>query len=338
MMGATSGKVAGGKEDGIVTRPARVQPWRLFSVGLLICRCAGAETQSLEDAWWTGPILAAGAGTLSPGHFLIEPYLFDAMTYGRFDDDGERHSVADSHSYGSLTYLLYGLTDRWTVGLIPTFGFNKSAGGESSGVQAGDLTLQAQFRLTQFSPGAHVPTTSLVVQQSLPTGKHDRLGDRPADGLGSGAYATTVAWYSQYYFWLPNGRILRTRLNATRTFAKDADVDGISVYGTQQDFHGRARPGDSYSITSAWEYSMTRNWVLACDILYQRDDSTRVRGSIANVDFRQDSGSSRRVAVAPAIEFNWNARVGVIVGARWYLAGRNATASITPVAAVNIVY
>ena len=31
--------------------------------------------QSLSDAWWTGPIAAAGADTLPPGHVLFEPYF-----------------------------------------------------------------------------------------------------------------------------------------------------------------------------------------------------------------------------------------------------------------------
>jgi hypothetical protein len=321
--------------------------WRqLCGVLFLACSTAAAdsvERQSMADAWWTGPIIAAGAGTLPQGHFLVEPYVYDAIAYGRYDTDGNRRSIADAHSYGSLTYLLYGLADRLTVGLIPTFGFNKSASGESSGIEVGDLTLQAQYRLTQFAPGNWLPTTSVVVQQSLPTGKYDRLGEHPADGLGSGATATTIALYSQYYLWLSNGRILRTRLNVSRTFAGDTGVDGVSVYGTPGGFHGRARPGDSYSITSSWEYSATRNWVAALDVLYQRDGSTRVRGSIVGsspqpADFRQDSGSSHRLGLAPAVEFNWNEHVGVIVGARWFGAGRNTTASITPVAAINIVY
>ena len=36
--------------------------------------------QSLDDAWWTGPMLAASANTVPKGHFLIEPYLDDVTT------------------------------------------------------------------------------------------------------------------------------------------------------------------------------------------------------------------------------------------------------------------
>lgn len=307
---------------------------------------SAVDRQSLEDAWWTGPILAASAATLPQGHFLVEPYVYDVITTDRFDSDGKRHDVEDVNSFGSLTYINYGLTDRVTVGVIPTFGFNDVPGSaDSSGIGLGDVSVQAQYRLTQFREGGWVPTTSLVVQQALPTGKHDRLGDRPSDGLGSGAYVTTLAWYSMHYLWMPNGRILRTRFNVSRSFADDAAVSDVSVYGTPEGFRGHARPGDSWLINSSWEYSATRNWVLALDLVYQHNESTSVHGSIpdtanpaARIDFRADSGSSWQFGLVPAIEYNFTSTVGVIVGARWFAAGRNASASITPVAAINMVF
>jgi hypothetical protein len=301
---------------------------------------AAAERQSLDDAWWTGPILAASASTLPQGHFLVEPYLFDVISQGRYDENGDRHgAAADNHTLGSLTYLLYGLVDSVSVGLIPRFGFNDlGIGKDSSGVLVGDLTLQAQYRLTQFREGSPIPTISLVLQETLPTGKHDRLGDRPADGFGSGAYSTTLAGYFQHYFWMPNGRILRARLNASQTWSGDASVVDVSVYGTEAGFRGHAEPGDSFTINVAGEYSLTRNWVLALDVVYQHDANTRVVGRQFETDVVENSGSGWLLGVAPAIEYNLSSRVGVIFGARWFPAGSNANASITPVVAINMVY
>lgn len=304
-----------------------------------------SDRQSLDDAWFTGPIIAASANTLPRGRFLVEPYVYDAISYARYDDDGERRDAPNTHSYGSLTYVLYGLTDDVSVGVIPRFGFNDARNGrDSSGVRLGDVSLQAQYRFAQFREGGLTPTMSLVLQHTLPTGKHDRLGTRPSDGMGGGAHSTTIALYSQHYFWTPNGRILRARANFSQTFSQNADVADVSVYGTSEGFRGRVEPGDSFALNLAAEYSVTRNWVLAFDVLYQRDARTRLRGrtpdlasgSTAQVD--QVFGPSTRIAIAPAVEYNFTSRVGVIVGARWFLAGRNADASITPVAAINMVY
>ena len=67
----------------------------------------------LPDAWWTGPIAASSAETLPHNHILFEPYVFDVRGNG-------------SDYAGSLTYILYGVTDRLTVGAIPTFGSAKT--------------------------------------------------------------------------------------------------------------------------------------------------------------------------------------------------------------------
>jgi hypothetical protein len=290
--------------------------------------------------------LTASAATLPKGHFLIEPYVYDAITYGHYDDDGDERSAPRTHGFGSLTYINYGLTDRLTVGLIPTFGFNDVPGGaDTSGLRLGDWSVQAQYRLAEFREGSRIPTLSFIVIQSLPTGRYDELGDRPGDGLGTGAYRTTLGLFSQYYFWLPNGRILRSRFNVSHSFSDDVSVRDVSVYGTEEGFRGRAKPGKGFSISWAGEYSITRNWVLALDLVYEREESTRVRGDVPVVPgsdvrraFAANSGSSWRFGVVPAIEYNWSSRAGVIIGARWFAAGRNTSATITPVAAINLVY
>jgi hypothetical protein len=306
---------------------------------------AEVQRQSLDDAWWTGPIIAAGAGTLPQGRALVEPYLYDVIRYGRYDRDGGERSASRTHHYGSLTYILYGVTDRFTAGLIPTFGYNDVSGArDSSGIQVGDVSVQGQYRLSQFRQGSPVPTTSLVVQQTLPTGKYDRLGTDVNDGLGAGAYTTTLALYSQYYFWMPNGRILRSRFNASYAVSDDVDVEDVSVYGTSAGFRGVAHPGDVLTINSSWEYSITREWVFAMDFIYQHDASTRLTGSQMDTAagrterVHENFGSAWRFGVAPAIEYNFTSRIGVIAGARWFAAGSNTSATITPVVAINMVY
>jgi hypothetical protein len=290
--------------------------------------------QSRDEAWWTGPLLAASPGSLLPGHFLIEPYLFDEIPRGHYDNGGNRRPVPHANNFGSQSYILYGLSERVGIGLIPRFGFNDPSDGRgSSGVGIGDLTLQAQYGLTRYAEGGWIPSTAFVLQETLPTGKYDRLGDRPADGLGAGAYSTNLSLYSQYFFWMPNGRILRTRLDLSYSISGSASVHDVSVYGTSAGFNGRARPGNVALINAAWEYSVTRNWVLALDVLYEHDSNTHVAGA----DVQLNSGPGHTWSLAPAIEYNFNSRVGVIAGAKLTTSGRNATAVVIPVAAVNIV-
>jgi hypothetical protein len=288
--------------------------------------------QSLDDAWWTGPMLGPNATTLPRGHLLIEPYLYDVIS-------------AHSNGLGSLTYINYGLADRVTVGMIPTAGFNvASSGPSSSTVELGDLTLQGQYRLAKFHEGSWIPTTSVVLQETFPTGKYDRLGDRP-NGLGSGAYTTTLALYTQTYFWLPNGRILRMRFDASQAFSNDVDVEDVSVYGTAAGFRGQAKPGSSFLADSSWEYSVTRRWVLALDVTYRHNWNTRVTGYNADSNSGQNtsavqlnSGSSEVFAFAPAIEYSWKPNLGVLIGTRVIPASHNTNSTITPAVAINFVH
>ena len=295
--------------------------------------------QAREDAWWTGPMLAPSGATLPQGHALLEPYLYDVMSDGRFDGGGTHRGAPSEHDVGSLTYVLYGLTDRVTVGMIPRFAYNAPANApHSSGPGVGDLTLQAGYGLTRYQDGKLTPAIAVVLDETLPVGRYDRLG-RASDGFGAGAYTTGLSVYMQDYLWMPNGRILRVRLDLTYSVSSGVSVHDASVYGTPAGFSGRAYPGDSYSIDTAAEYSVTRNWVLALDLVYSHNDNTRVRGGLANgTDLSADSGSSYQVALAPAIEYNFSSRIGALLGVRLYPAGRNASSSVTPALALNMVF
>ncbi len=285
--------------------------------------------QQLGEAWWTGPMLANNASTLPRGHFLVEPYLYDEIS-------------PHTNGFGSLTYIEYGLVNRFTIGLIPTFGYNKSSDGlSSSGVGVGDVTVLAQYRLTQFHEHHKVPTISLMLQETFPSGKYDQLGARPSDGLGAGAYTTTLALNSQTYFWMPNGRILRMRLNATQSLSTYANVAGVSVYGTSSGFQGHAKPGASTFVDAAWEYSLTRNWVLALDATYRHTANTRITGqdpAQSPPNIQLNSGSSDAVGFAPALEYNWKPTIGVLVGTRIIALGHNTPTTITPAVAINYVH
>lgn len=282
--------------------------------------------QSLEDAWWTGPMMANSAAALPQGHALIEPYLYD---------------VHSSHvdGFGSLTYMEYGITDRLMVGAIPTFGYNRVADGpNSSGIEAGDPSVLAQYSLTSFREGSHVPAMALMLQETLPTGRYDRLNHPLADAQGSGAYTTTLQLNTQNYFWMPNGHILRMRFNIGGSFSRRTHVDDISVYGTPAGFRGSATPGHAFNVNAAWEYSMAQRWVLAFDLAYHYAKGAHVDGVIDAMHLAYRLRSSAYFGFAPAVEYNWRSNLGVLVGVRIFTGGHNSATTITPAIALNYVY
>ncbi|HUA09432.1 MAG TPA: hypothetical protein VMA98_09170 [Candidatus Acidoferrales bacterium] len=282
---------------------------------------AADQAETLSDAWWTGPLLAPSAGTLSRGHVLVEPYVYDVIT-----------PAARTHAYGSLTYLIYGVTDRFNVGLIPTFGYTAMSGASGSALGLGDLSVMAQYRLLTFHPGSATPGMAVNVEETLPTGRYDQLGANPNNGVGSGVYATKVSLYMQDYAWLANGRILRLRFNLSHSFSGAANVRGTSVYNTGNGFSGSAYPGNADVVDAAAEYSVTRNWVAASDVVYSYNGRTYVNGNSA-----MTLGNSGSFAFAPALEYNWTANAGIIFGVRIIPKGFDTSSSLTPVVAINMV-
>ena len=260
------------------------------------------------------------------GHALIESYLFAPTS-----KNGSQPQ--------SLTYLLYGVSDQFTLGIIPDAGFNVVKNGpDGAGPHWGDTGILAKYALTKADPENFIPDVSLALQENVPTGKYDRLGANPGNAFGAGAYATILSLYTQSYFWLPNGRLLRARLDLSESVAPAVPVRGVSVYGTDQNFMGDAGPGNSVSADLSLEYSITRSWVLATDIIVTHANNTRVSGADAGHNVFFNSGSSDLIGFAPAVEFSWTPNLGVLLGARIIPAGHNVTGSIAPAVAINWFY
>jgi len=308
---------------------------RVFALNFLFCffglfclfgKAAMAEEarQSPDDAWWTGPLVTYSARSLPQGHMLIEPYLYDVST-------------RDSDTVHSFTYVLYGLTNKLTVGFAPDFAWSSVKNGQdSSGPHLGDVTLRAQYSLVQMDAEKFLPDIAVAVLQNLPAGKYDRLS-RAADGFGAGNYATTLAVYSQMLWWMPNGRLLRTRLDIMETLSPDVPVRDASVYGTGPGFLGHAAPSNQLSVQTGFEYSLTREWVLATDLVWFHNDPTLTVGTVGGVPVTLDSRNSDVFGYSPAIEYNWSPNAGIIAGVRVFAPAHHARASVTPAIAFNYV-
>lgn len=276
--------------------------------------------EAMKSARWTGPLLASNAETLSKGHFYTEPYFFDVIFGGR-------------HHPGSSGYYQYGLADNFTVGFQPAFATDTNR--VASGMTIGDFKLLSQLRLTHFTPEHRVPSIAVVLQEVLPTGKHDRLGVRE-EGHGSGSFATEVGVNVQYIFLLKNDRLLRARFNFLQRFWHGGDVTDRSVYGTGIGFRGHAKPGNITTFIGAVEYSLTHEWVLAFDVTRESSTKTTLRGRYAAGPLTEQTiPSSHYVSFAPAVEYNWSDRTGAIFGVWIIPKGHNTPASVTPAIAIS---
>ena len=302
---------------------------RVLAAALLCSAPFRASAQSVEadrlkvamlTARWTGPMLASNAETLPAGHFYTEPYFFDVASGGR-------------HHPGSSGFYQYGLLEGFTVGLQPSFALGTRK--HNRGMAIGDFTLLSQLRLTHFTPEHPIPTVAIVLQEVIPTGRHDRL-DAREEGHGSGSFATQVGVNVQHYFLMKNGRLLRARINILETVPHGAVVAGRSVYGTGPGFRGKAKPGSRTTLIGAVEYSLTREWVVALDVIRESTTETTVKGRNGDDPLvKQKFPATHYVGFAPAIEYNWSDRTGLLVGIWINPRGHNTGRSVIPAIAFS---
>jgi hypothetical protein len=275
---------------------------------------------AMQSARWTGPLLASNAETLPHGHFYTEPYFFDGISGG-------------DHNPGSSGFYQYGLLDNWTVGVQPFFALGTQKYNRDLAI--GDFKLLSQVRISHFTAEHRVPSVALVTNLVIPTGKDDHLAALK-QGHGSGSFAPEIGVNVQQYFLLGNGRLLRARLNVLKDFPLRHEVSGRSVFGTGPDFRGHAKPGSKTSVIAGLEYSVTKEWVLAFDVERDQWDKTVVTGHDANgVPVRQVSPKSWNIGFAPAVEYNWSDRAGIIAGVWIVPKGHNTRSSVTPAIAIQ---
>jgi hypothetical protein len=275
----------------------------------------------MQSARWTGPLLASTAETLPQGHFYTEPYFFDGISGG-------------DHHPGSSGFYQYGLFDNYTIGVQPFFSLGTQK--YNRDVAIGDFKLVSQVRVSHFTAEHRVPSVALVMNLVIPTAKDDRLAALK-QGHGSGSFAPEIGINAQQYFLLGNGRLLRARVNILKNFPLRHQVTGRSVFGTDSDFHGHAKPGSKTTVVVGAEYSLTKKWVLALDVERDQWGKTRVEGSDAGTGALVKSVSPRSwdVGFAPAVEYNWSARAGIIGGIWIVPKGHNTQSSVTPAIAIQ---
>ncbi len=317
---------------------------RLLAVALLsnLAVTAWAEDAPApaREANYTGTLLSSGP-PLPQGLWIVQPYLVQTEVTGRYDQDGKRHDVDGvADDWRVLLPMTYGVTDRFTIGATLRGVYARTDQAERRWA-TGDTSLFGQYALFQ---GQDAGRTALAVgvRQNMPTGRHDQL-DRHglADATGSGAAFTMLGLYGQTY--LLAERNLRARVNLHyRVPGAGVTVRDRSGYGTVPGERGRVHLGSAFQALLGAEYSFNPKWVLAADLLYEREQGATLHRQVATPagtggDDVQREGSWR-VSVAPAVEYHPSSKVGIIGGAMVSLDGRNSAELLSPQVSVMFAF
>lgn len=306
---------------------------------------ANAEEAQRPTANFTGPLLTPGAKTASAGSASVEPYLIFNSATSLYDGHGRRQTKEPaSEQWQLVAPFSYGITDRLQGNLTAGVAHASSGSERSDGARVTDTKLGLQYMLKAPNNDGTQPAISVALTHRFPTGDYDRLDANPLNGTGNGASVNTANLFSQHYVWLPNGRPLRWRANVAYSPSPDRiTVRGVSVYGTPADFRGHVRLGDSVGLSTSVEYSIDEHWALALDVAYDRYSSSRLvgvqRSGTEIVESINRLDPARSVySLAPALQYNFSDRVGLIAGVHFSVAGKHNDAFVAPQVAVNIAF
>lgn len=300
---------------------------------------AKSANPGIIGPWMTGPLLAPSGHTIPAGHTNFEPYLFITNSYGFYNTNSIMHYVPRTISTSPTLIVSRGLAKRFDIQLSVPYAFNNKNSQSDNGF--GDVGVVLGFQALNQTPKSWVPDLRLTIAETFPTGKYEngnaaKLG---TDMIGAGSYQTVIGANFQKLHQFRNKKYLRTRLSLTYAMPTSVHVNGYNAYGGGINTDGTVTLGNKFAIDLGLEYTLTQHWVPALDITFYDTPPGGFKGT-SGVN---SSGGpavtapikSEVISLAPAIEYNFSAKFGMIAGAWFTVYGRNAADFAAGVVAVN---
>jgi hypothetical protein len=303
-----------------------------------------SDAKKMFNPWYTGPLLAPSATLISPGSYNIQPYLFVNWNYGKYQQSGKMERTPMFFQLYPQNIFQFGITD-WMEGLITLKAqYNKES--HRSYADFADLPVGLGFQL--LAEGPYKPAILLSLQEVFPTGNYQKLNPTKngIDATGAGAYTTNIYLnFSKCIWWWWLAHPMNFRLSLEYSIPSHVSVKGFNAYGGGYDTAGKVHPGQTFSADFGYEFSFTQNWALALDIVYNYTFKTRFYGYPGRVSSDPQAALASvggpyndQLSLAPAIEYNWNENLGVIVGTWFTVWGRNSTAFASGVFSVTYTF
>ncbi len=288
---------------------------------------------SNPDPWVTGPLLTASGNVIPVGHANYEPYLFWGTLTGTYDNHWHKHSLNPRFkTFLSQTVLQFGILPGTEFDILPQFAYNNNGGQHMWRVA--DLPFAVAFQLATDESENWWPSVKMRLGALAPLGKYNHLNPEKlgTDVAGLGDWAPSLAFITTKRYYFGGFHYFIWRMSFQYTFTVPVPVHGLSIWGGSPSLpgikgtRGTVYPGCIFVAQQGFEYCLTHNWVLALDIQYVHANKTRFSGrspKLPGLNTRPVAPSSESFSLAPALEYNFSANVGIIAGPWFTIAGRN---------------
>ncbi|HLB52365.1 MAG TPA: hypothetical protein VJK48_01475 [Chlamydiales bacterium] len=283
---------------------------------------------NLFDPWYTGPLLTPSASLMPLGSAMMQPYLFFTDYYGFYNEDREAVSAPDKFQLlSNPVFIQFGVSPTVDATIGTTVVGNWQEG--SSGGGFGDLSTSLGFSI--MLEGLYYPKAKFTISETFPTGKYNNLSSNGLglNGTGAGTYATTFTIALGKLFLWNTTHPLNTRTALTYTVNTPVQVSNFNAYGGGFGTKGIVQPGGIFQSDIGIEWTVNQPWVLALDIVYTFQNRTTFHGNPGvtadGTPASVGGGYSDKLSLAPAIEYNFSGKMGLIGGAWFSVYGRNSS-------------
>lgn len=291
------------------------------------------ETSPILAPWMTGPLLAPAGHTIPAGHVNFEPYFFITDDFGTYNNAWNVTTMPSLLTYQPDMVLSYGLSKHFDLQASIPYSFNTEEGQSSNGIS--DSSLILGFQALESNPHGIRPDLRVTLAETFPFGRYKNLNPirLGTDVTGSGSFQTSFGLNFQKTTQFSR-RFLRSRLSLIYTVPSSVHVNGVNAYGGALNTDGKVHLGNKFTADLGFEYTLTQQWVPALDVVYTTSDASSFSGNLGSAT-SNSSGSGMQFSIAPAIEYNFSANLGLIVGAWFSVAGHNATDFDSYIIAIN---
>lgn len=296
-----------------------------------------AKGSEIEAPWFTGPLLAPSAVTIPVGHWDIETYFSTLAITGRYNRDWRAVKTETFWSHVFQPDLQVGITSWLDASTFPTFSYNYTQGVAEWVV--GDVPIS--FGVQLYKWGANITDWTgglkFIAKETFPTGKYQNLNPKKwdTDLGGTGSWQTSVGLVWSNLFYLGGNRFISWRTFCQYTLPSSVHVKNFNLYGGGWGTRGTVYPAQNWIVDMAFELSLTQQWVFAIDLFGSWSSKTRFKGRTL---LPMTAPSKTQFSLAPAIEYNWNTHLGIILGPWFTIAGRNAVKFTNSIFALNYYY
>jgi len=178
--------------------------------------------------------------------------------------------------------------------------------------------------------GPYRPALLFGVKETFPSGRYQKLNPKKGgtDATGAGSYNTTLSFNISKVLWWVSLHPMNFRVSLNYSLPALVGVKGYNAYGGGTGTDGRVHPGNSFQGDFGYEYSFTQKWVAALDIVYVYNGKTTFSGktgfSAPGVPAAVGGPFNDQLSLAPALEYNPNENLSILVGTWFSVWGRNS--------------